>query len=92
MGKNTSFGWRANGGADGFEQDHGRFTMEVFFEEASKMWTWLVWSAGPIVSGQPSHTIVARGKKALLTDAKAIVLENAARMEKEAIKEDQKFR
>lgn len=92
MGKNTSFGWRANGAADGFEQDHGRFTMEVFFQDKTRQWVWLVWSSGPIVSGQPSHTIVSKGTTKTLEDAKVVVHETAARMERDAIKEDQKRR
>ncbi len=92
MEKQRSFGWRVNGGADGFEQPHGRFTMEVFFSDVKRDWTWFVWAGSPGKGARHSQTIVDRGAESLLTDAKKAVLRAASALEREALIEDQKLR
>jgi hypothetical protein len=86
-----SFGWRTNAGADGFEQDHGRFTMEVFWNEVKRVWAWNVW-AGVSRAGKRDQSIVANGTEFLLHDAKKAVLRVASGLERQALVEDQKFR
>ena len=89
----TSFGWRVNGSADGFEQPHGRFTMEVFWDDANRdmPWAWLVWT-NALVQGKADQTIVSKGKEPSLDWAKRAVIEKAAKLEKVALQEDKKFR
>lgn len=77
------FGWRSNSGADGFEQDHGRYVMEVFWNESARKWEWVIWSGA---------MIVAQNESPSLAEAKKAVLRSAAHLEREAIKEDKKFR
>lgn len=93
MKEQRSFGWRVNGGADGFEQPHGRFTMEVFFSEKKRDWTWFVWAGGNKTAADArNQNIVDRGSELMLSDAKKAVLRAASALEREALIEDQKYR
>ena len=89
--KRNTFGWRMNANADGFEQPHGRFTMEVFWNDAKRVWSWAVW-AGAKVNGKREQSIIMSGHTPLLDDAKDTVLREASALEREALVEDQKFR
>lgn len=91
MKQSMTFGWRSNAAADGFERDHGRFTMEVFWFESKKEWAWNVWSGGT-VNGKRDQVIVAQGIESALDGAKQAVITEAAALEREAIKADEKFR
>lgn len=86
-----SFGWRTNASADGFEQTHGRFTMEVFWHDKRRVWAWNVW-AGVSRAGKQEQDIVDSGFAHLLHDAKKQVLRVASVLEREALAADQKFR
>jgi hypothetical protein len=91
MKQSMSYGWRSNKAADGFERDHGRFTMEVFWFETKRAWAWMVWASAN-VEGKTDQVIVTQGRRPRLDDAKQEVMREAASLEKEAIREDQKFR
>jgi hypothetical protein len=83
----ADYGWRINGSQDGFEQEHGRFIMEVFWFGAKHMWAWSVWARN-VVDGRVDQVIVAQGRHKDLDAAKAEVLHEAADLEKEAMRKD----
>jgi hypothetical protein len=85
------FGWRVNQGADGFEQTHGRFTMEVFWHEPKRSWGWVVWST-LMIDGTKRQAKIAEGVENTLINAKKTVLRSASALERESLLEDQKFR
>lgn len=91
MKKRNAFGWRMNANADGFEQPHGRFIMEVFWNDDKRVWSWAVW-AGASVKGRNEQTIIMSGRAPSLEDAKKAVLREATELERDALMEDQKFR
>lgn len=91
MKQEMSFGWRANANADGFEQDHGRFTMEVFWNEVKRVWAYNIW-AGVNRAGKRDQSVVSTGMEFLLHDAKKGALRMASELERRALAEDQKFR
>ncbi len=80
--KALAFGWTANQKADGFEQEHGRFTVEVFWNEGNHMWSWIVWS--PAVKDE--QEILSRGRELRLASAKVTGLRAASDLEKGALK------
>ncbi len=86
-----SFGWKVNRRADGFEQQHGRFTMEVFWSEAERVWKWAVW-VDQNIDGKFQQSILAQGRSGRLADAKKTVMREAAEFERDSIDEDKKFR
>lgn len=86
-----SFGWVANARSDGFEQEHGRFTMEVFWHEKTRSWGWRVW-ADAMVNGQHDQVVLAVDYEVNLDSAKRSVLQEASILERAAISEDKKFR
>lgn len=92
MKQNMSFGWRSNASADGFERDHGRFTMEVFWFERKREWAWNVWSASKNAQGERDQAIVSQGIESDLDAAKQSVIKEAAALEREAIAADAKFK
>jgi hypothetical protein len=81
--KALSFGWRINGGADGFEQDHGRYVMEVWWHDDGRGWQWIVWDGA---------TIVSQNSEPTLEGAKKAALRSASHLERVAVSEDKKFR
>lgn len=88
---NLAFGWRINENADGFEQSHGRFIIEVFWNSKILKWGIAVW-ANRMIGGDNTQLIVREGTESDLTDAKKAGLRMAAVLEKEAIMEDIKSR
>lgn len=80
MGKpNLRFGWVVNAHSDGFESEHGRFTVEVFWSRDN--WHSIVWNE--------HNTIVHQAKHGLdLDEAKRAAHEQATRLEKEAVRAD----
>ena len=91
MKKNLTFGWRINGNADGFEQDHGRFVMEVFWNDRKRTWAFNIWTRA-LVGGRPDQVIVNKGIAPSLVEAKQAALREASVREREALNEDKKFR
>lgn len=84
MGKHMGFGWRANLSADGFEQHHGRFTMEVFWSDAERSWSWVIWSGKNLILD------VNKSLRLSLEEAKHQVLKEASALERQALQEDKK--
>ena len=73
MGKqNLRFGWKANQNADGFEAEHGRFVVEVWWNGS---WYVNVWNE--------HNTIVQSAKVSGLDEGKMLGHEIASRLEKE---------
>ena len=81
---NLAFGWRANGNADGFEQEHGRFIIEVYWNSKKREWGVYIWgrvSAG----GKVEQRIMRETSDPDLTQAKKIGIRIASVLEKEAL-------
>lgn len=78
MSKALTFGWMSNTGADGFEQEHGRFTAEVYWDDVVRVWKWVVWG--------PDQNVLNRGHHKALAGAKIASLRLAADLEKQALK------
>lgn len=92
MKQSMSFGWRSNAAADGFERDHGRFTMEVFWSERKREWAWNVWAAGINAEGKRDQVVITQGIESTLDLAKTAVIKEAAALEREALIEDSKHK
>ena len=89
--RQMNFGWKVNRDADGFEQDHGRFTMEVYWHDLKRTWVWAIW-ADVVANGKREATVIKRSLAPTLADAKKAVLRVASQFERDALTEDQKFR
>ena len=81
---NLAFGWKANGSADGFEQAHGRFVIEVYWNSKKRHWGINIWGR-KIVDGVSEQITVREGYDPDLNTAKKIGLRMASVLEKEAL-------
>jgi hypothetical protein len=88
MGKELSFGWRTNSNADGFEQHHGRMTMEVFWSDTEQTWSWMLWSN--IGSSPQAIEASPVSLRLSLAEAKQQVLKQASVIERQLMQADKK--
>lgn len=79
-----AFGWRSNTNADGFEQDHGRFTIEVYWKGSKRTWGVNIWGR-VLVDGKYQMAVIREGSDPDLNSAKKIGLRLATTLEKEAL-------
>lgn len=83
----SAFGWKANGTADGFEQSHGRYTLEVYWNERTRRWSALVWQTIINEDKVKTPTIIREGDTETLRGAKHMAVSMAADLAKSEAKE-----
>lgn len=78
-----AFGWRSNANADGFEQNHGRYTVEVYWKEDEGSWGVHVWQNMMNEDNKIVPTIIREAASNTLAGAKYMAISMAANLAKQ---------